>query len=330
VRAPPALHFQPLQRLVRLTCATCLQCAVRELPFHTLRAVGLKPGVTESCWLFSNMGGSQGCVKIVNYGEARDSLVKFIVGPRARLTEGCWNEEMTARIQAAITNCPSPPSDLQPTNWEEQHKAKLRMSTLALASQTAPLPVAPPPPMPVSDIWGGFDDSVSEVGSIELFALNGPTIETIDFFKKANLQSYLPAVEGQQNWWDIQDVAETKDLTKLLLDIGMKNVVHLLKFMTHLNADYPVAQGRRYHRLAFRTGPRFPRVKLTAPKPPGFKSAFMIGKYKGNKLKEAQATALVNDPSLGFNKPVLTRAQAAKSPSARALVSRVKDEIKLW
>jgi hypothetical protein len=56
----------------------------------------------------------------------------------------------------------------------------------------------------------------------------------------------------------------------------------------------------------------------------------MIGKYKGNKLKEAQATALVNDPSLGFNKPVLTRAQAAKSPSARALVSRVKDEIKLW
>lgn len=197
------------------------------------------------------------------------------------------------------------------------------------------MPVAPPAPLPVSDAWPGFDSS-DDGSEVEVVALNGPSLETIGFFQKAKLESYLPAVDGQENWWDIQDVAATNDLTDLLWEIDMKKPGHLQRFMHYLNEDYPRPQGERFHRICRRTGPlaapsgRPVRVVLIPPTPPGFKSAFMIGKYKGKKLKGTQAAALVRDPTLGFGKPVLTRAEALKSPSARALVSRVKAEIKLW
>jgi hypothetical protein len=120
--------------------------------------------------------------------------------------------------------------------------------------------------------------------------------------------------------------------------------------MRLLNEEYPRAPGERYHRLARCTPhPRLAylqrerfalfkevgerviaRDNLVPPTPPGFKSAFMIGKFKEKKLKKEQAVALVRDYTLGLDKPVLTRASAAKDVAARTLVTRVEKEIKLW
>jgi hypothetical protein len=317
-------------------CATHLQTAVVELPFHSLRAIGLKPGVTESCWLWSPSNASQACVKIVNTGGGRDAMVKFLVGPRARLIEGGWDQLTEDRIKAAAAKNPSPSIDLEPTTWEQQHKDRMRMSYLTLASEVlspaAPMPMFPPPALHVNDVWPGIEsDSGSEV---EVVAINGPTLMTRGFFEKANLKAYLSAVDGHCGWWDIQEIAATNDLTTLLLQIGMKTASDLKTFMHYLNMYFPLHHEQRFHRLARCTGPLDASSSGSSsdppPTPPGFKSAFMIGKFKGKKLKKAQAAALVRDDTLGFDKPVLTRASAAKSLSTRALVSRVKAEIKLW
>ena len=304
---------------------------------HTLHAAGLKRGVTKSCCLFANSSpaeiyGRLHHVMIVN----ADSTVKFIVGPRSRVASlyserANWRPEIMARIQAAIAKNPEPSPWLAPTTWEEQHTA---MSAVAVAAAAAPMPVAPPSPLGVSDQW---PDSESEV---EVTVLNGPSLETRGFFQVAHLLSYMPAVEQQENWWDIQDVAATNDLTTLLWEINMKKFGHVQRFMHYLDVHYPRAQDTRFHRLARSTGKRArtsssPLHGDVYKRPHYYQSVFMIGKYLGDKhvskkLKGAQAAALVHDTNLGFDKPVLTRAASAKSPSARSLVSRVKHELKLW
>ena len=248
------------------------------------------------------------------YAGANADLVKFIVGPRAREVENHHGIEAMSKILAAIAKNPKPSPHMPATNWEEQRSSNFRRQSIF----DGRMPRDAPPSLSVSEMFEDEDEAV---------AVNGPSLDTHEFFESANLLQYWEAVEATGEWWDIESVAEVPDLTDHLKLLGISKIGHLHRLMTTMQDFYPVSPGARTHRLAPRT-----IARLVAPIcEPVYQRDFMVGSFSTRGMWKEKASRVLSERGMeGMSRPVLTRSKAAKDSDAAAFVKTIGKQLKRW